>query len=78
MRSDWLVFCDCGFRLSALSQRLPSYWGFSYLGRGASLHGSSSKAQLLLLTLDFKLETSKPFVSIKGDVSETPQVTADI
>ena len=23
----------------ALSQRLPSYWGFSYLGRGVSLHG---------------------------------------
>ena len=26
--------------------------GFSYLGRGVSLHGCSSKAQLLLLTLD--------------------------
>ena len=36
----------------ALSQRLPSYWGFSYLGRGVSLHGCSSKAQPLLLTLD--------------------------
>ena len=31
---------------------LPSYLGFSYLGRGVSLHGCSSKAQLLLLTLD--------------------------
>ena len=29
-----------------------SYLGFSYLGRGVSLHGCSSKAQLLLLTLD--------------------------
>ena len=36
----------------ALSQHLPSYLGFSYLGRGVSLHGCSSKAQVLLLTLD--------------------------
>ena len=36
----------------ALSQNLPSYLDFSYLGRGVSLHGCSSKAQPLLLTLD--------------------------
>ena len=36
----------------ALAQHLPSYLGFSYLGRGLSLHGCSSKAQPLLLTLD--------------------------
>ena len=36
----------------ALLQHLLSYLGFSYLGRGVSLHGCSSKAQLLLLTLD--------------------------
>ena len=36
----------------ALLQHLPSYLGFSYLGRGVSLHSNSSKAQLLLLTLD--------------------------
>ena len=36
----------------ALSQHLPSYLGFSHLGRRESLHGCSSKAQLLLLTLD--------------------------
>ena len=36
----------------ALSQYLLSYLGFSYLGRGVSLHGCSSKVQLLLLTLD--------------------------
>ena len=36
----------------ALLQHLPSYLGFSYLGHGVSRHGSSSKAQLLLLTLD--------------------------
>ena len=36
----------------ALLQHLPSYLGFSYLGRGVSFHGCSSKAQPLLLTLD--------------------------
>ena len=36
----------------AVLQHLPSYLGFSYLRRGVSLHGCSSKAQLLLLTLD--------------------------
>ena len=36
----------------ALLQHLPSYLGFPYLGRGVSLHGCSSKAQPLLLTLD--------------------------
>ena len=36
----------------ALLQHLQSYLGFSYLGRGVSLHGCSSKVQLLLLTLN--------------------------
>ena len=36
----------------ALLQHLPSYLGFSYLGHGVFLHGCSSKAQALLLTLD--------------------------
>ena len=36
----------------ALSQHLPSYLGFSYLGRGVSLHGCSSKAKPLCLSLD--------------------------
>ena len=35
-----------------LSQHLPSYLGFSDLGRGVSLHGGSSKAKLPLFTLD--------------------------
>ena len=35
----------------ALSQHLPSYLDSSYLGRGVSLHGCSSKVQPLLLTL---------------------------
>ena len=36
----------------ALSQQLPSYLGFSYLGRGVSIHCCFSKMQPLLLTLD--------------------------
>ena len=36
----------------ALSLGLPSQWGFSYLGRGVSLHGCSSNVQPLLLTSD--------------------------
>ena len=36
----------------ALSQRPVVLLGFSYLGRGVSLHGCSSKLQPLLLTLD--------------------------
>ena len=36
----------------ALSQHLPSYLGFSYLGHRVPLHGCSSIAQPLLLTLD--------------------------
>ena len=55
MCSDWLVFCDCGLVClpsDALSQCLPFRWGFFYLGHQVSLHDSSSKVQLLLLTLD--------------------------
>ena len=36
----------------ALLQHLPSYLGFSYLGHGVYLHGCSSKAPALLLTLE--------------------------
>ena len=46
----------------ALLQHLLSYLGFSYLGHGVSLHGCSSKAQPLLLTLDegYLLTTTPP------------------
>ena len=46
----------------ALLQHLLSYLGFSYLGCGISLHGCSSKAQPLLLTLDegYLLTTALP------------------
>ena len=46
----------------ALSQHLPSHLGFSYLGHGVSLHGCSSKAQSLFLTLDegYLLTASPP------------------
>ena len=39
----------------AFSQHLLSYLGFSYLGRGVSLHGYSNKAQLLLC-FDLKIK----------------------
>ena len=45
----WLWFVSS---LWCLSQHLPSYLGFCYLGRGVSLQGCSSKAQVLLLTLE--------------------------
>ena len=46
----------------AVLQHLPSYLGFSYLGGWVSLHGCSSKAQPLLLTLDdgYLLTTTVP------------------
>ena len=49
MWSDWLVFCDYGFSVSALWCPFATptiYLGFSYLLRGVSLHVCSSKAQL--------------------------------
>ena len=47
---DWLV--SVCLSSDALLQHLPPYFGFSYLGRGVSPHGCSSKVQPLLLTLD--------------------------
>ena len=46
----------------ALLQHLLSYLDFSYLGCGVSLLGCSSKAQMLLLTLDkgYLLTTAPP------------------
>ena len=46
----------------ALSQSLPSYLGFSYLGHGVSLHGCSNKVQMLLLTLyeGYRLTATPP------------------
>ena len=46
----WLWFTFC-LPSDALSQHLPSYLGFSYLGHGVSLHGCFSKAQPLLPSL---------------------------
>ena len=53
MPSNCLILCP----LLLLPSVFPSiraffYLGFSYLGRGVSLHDCFSKAQLLLLTLD--------------------------
>ena len=64
-----------------LSQHLPSYLGFSYLGCVVSLHGSSSKVQPLHLTLDEGYLLSRknegmepkqkpyPLVDVSGDRS---------
>ena len=49
---------------NALSQHLTSYLGSSYLGCGVSLHGCSSKAQPLLLTLDVGYLLSAPPASL--------------
>ena len=52
---DWLVsvsMVSVCLPSDVLLQHLPSYLGFTYLGHGVSLHGCSSKAQPLLLTLD--------------------------
>ena len=60
---DWQVFRDYSFIVlpsDALLQHLLSYVGFSYLGLGISLQGCSSKAQLLLLTLDEGLSPHHP------------------
>ena len=52
-----------------LPQHLPSYLGFSYVGRGVSLHGCSSKVQLILLTLDdgYLLTAAPPDLEHVGD-----------
>ena len=61
----------------ALLQHLLSYLGFSFLGRGVSLHGCSSKAQPLLLTLDEGyLLTADPLDLECGGASLGPPVPA--
>ena len=56
----------------ALSQHLLSYLGFSYLGRGGSLHGCSSKSQSLLLALEMNRDHSVVFeISSKYCISES-------
>ena len=61
----------------ALLQHLPSYLGFSYLGRGVSLHSCSSKAQPLLLILDegYLLTAAIPDLQ-RGRAPLGPPVTA--
>ena len=63
----------------ALLQHLPSYLGFSYLGWGVSLHGCSSKAQLLLLTLDEEyLLTAAPPDLERGEAPLSPPAPAQL
>ena len=61
----------------ALLQYLLSYLGFCYLGLGVSLHGCSSKAQRLVLTLDegYLLTTAPPNLE-HGVASLGPPVPA--
>ena len=50
-----LLLCPWMWGISSqLLQCLPSYWGFSELGRGVSPHSQSSEAQPWLLTLDME------------------------
>ena len=61
----------------ALLQHLPSYLGFSYLGCDVSLHGCSSKVQLLLLTLEEGyLLTTAPLDLERGVSPLGPPATA--
>ena len=60
----------------ALSQCLPSYLGFSYLGCGVFLHSCSSKAQQpLLLTLDegYLLTAAPPDLECGGAPLGAPE-----
>ena len=54
--------CVCLLMPSCNTYHLTWAWGISYLGRGVSLHGCSSKAQPLFLTLDegYLLTTALP------------------
>ena len=56
----------------ALLQHLPSYLGFSYLGRGVFLHGCSSKVQPLHLTLDEKSPRSHPHSQLSSSEVAAP------
>ena len=61
----------------ALLQHLPSYLGFSYLARAASLHGCSSKAQLLFLTLDEGYRLTAPVPDLQCGIAPlSPPVPA--
>ena len=53
----------------ALLQHLPSYLGFSYLGPVVSLHGCSSKAQPLFLTLDEEYLLTATLPDLQGGIA---------
>ena len=76
MWSDWLVFCDCGFSLSALWCPLSAptiYSSFSYFGCGVSLHCCSSKLKPLLLPLDVRYLLS---AACRSCTTQTPLAAA--
>ena len=51
------------------SDALPSYLGFSYLGHGVSLHGCSSKAHPLLLTLEEEYLLTAAPPNLEGEIA---------
>ena len=55
----------------ALLQHLPSYLVFSYLGRKVSLHGCSSKVQLVLLTLDEEYLLNSALPDLQREILQT-------
>ena len=65
--SCWGFSFALGHGLSphSCSSAYRSYWGFSYHGRGVSLHGCSSKAQLLLLTLNEGISSRPALLTLK-------------
>ena len=67
---------------AALLQHLPSYLGFSYLGRGVSFHSCSSKAQPLLLTSGLVVKNlpsnSGGMSSISGWRTKIPHATGHL
>ena len=58
----------------ALSQCLPSYLGFSYLGCRVSIQGCSSKVRLLLLTL----EEGYPLTAAPPDLEHSSRVALEL
>ena len=62
----------------ALLQRLPSYLGFSYLGRGISFHSCSSKAQPLLLSGEaLQIAVKRREAKSKGEKERYKHLNAD-
>ena len=63
---DWLVFCEYGFSVfasDALLQHLPSYLGFSYLGRGCLFTAAPAKRSHCYLPWTRGISSPLPFLT---------------